>query len=121
MIPQYKISSFTVSMTFTYPMIAGTRIGTRILRITPDTKEYTAISLRVDFSTIGRHTSIAAAPGMPVVSIYPTFFATAGISTAFIPLIDGYVGDVWHYVFLLCAACAATGIVASFTPASNRR
>lgn len=48
-------------------------------------------------------------------------FATAGISTAFIPLIDGYVGDVWHYVFLLCAACAATGIVASFTPASNRR
>lgn len=48
-------------------------------------------------------------------------FATLGISTGFIPLIDGYAGDVWHYVYLLCTACAATGIVTSFNPASERR
>ena len=59
-----------------YPMITGTRIGTNMLKIAPDMKEYTAISLLVAFSTMGRHTSMAAEPGSPTVSTYPIFLAT---------------------------------------------
>ncbi len=46
-------------------MIRGTIIGTAIDKVTPDTKEYTAVLLLVACSTIGRHTSIADAPGSP--------------------------------------------------------
>ena len=62
-------------------MNTGTSKGTSMLSITPVTKEYTTVSLLVALSTIGRHVSIAAAPGSDAHSTYPIFFATIGMNT----------------------------------------
>ena len=49
-------------------MRSGTSRGTAALIIIPMQKEYTTVSGLQDLSTIGRHTSIAATPGIAVAS-----------------------------------------------------
>lgn len=77
--------------------------------------------------------ALALILGLYVLGLVKTDFKNAIVTVPFclffcmavvmgcVPMLDRNSGDVWQYVHLLCAACAATGLVVSFNPASDWR